>query len=474
MTQTQAPARRNTRQQIIHATNTKVVEFQDQVDQYAGHLQQALPRHVSLDKFKRILVTAATTNPDLLLADRRTLMLAAIRCASDGLMPDGRQAALVVYNTEIKRRDPATGLDHKFRIDAVQYMPMIAGIRERMRNTGEVASADAHVVHERDKFHYDLGDNPFIEHEPAALSEEPGAIIGAYAIIKLKNGEILRDVMRKSEIEQTRSISRAKDGPMWTKFYGEACRKTVLRRCSKAAPQTADLDRLMGSDDDEPAPLPPMPPLAELSELPAPEPTRAQETITHNRAPQFEVIDNDGQVFDYHEAKTAAEALRRLYAAAEQRGLQFLTGAVETNAALQSQLERHGEKFAMPQTEPTKPRTEAKGDSASQVAEKTEQARTAPPPADAAPPFPGDQPSRQIAIPTDKGGGHDYRTWALALFLPRVRQMNTSNDLALLLGDNEKNLADARRQLSANDLRELEQEITARWNEIGEIEKQPA
>lgn len=470
MMQTQAPGRRNTRQQIIHATNTKVVEFQDQVDQYAGHLQQALPRHVSLDKFKRILVTAATTNPDLLLADRRTLMLAAIRCASDGLMPDGRQAALVVYNTEIKRRDPATGLDHKFRIDAVQYMPMIAGIRERMRNTGEVASADAHVVHERDKFHYDLGDNPFIEHEPAALNEEPGAIIGAYAIIKLKNGEILRDVMRKSEIEQTRAVSRAKDGPMWTKFYGEACRKTVLRRCSKAAPQTSDLDRLIGNDNDEEPvpPVPPLPALAELSELPAPEPQRVPDdkAIEHNPGPTFEVVDLEGQVYTFHDDKTAAAALGKLYADAAKRGSAFLDGAIETNSATHSQLEELGAQIAMPPEEPAK----APGEPEAKTADKAEKPHSAPPPGNAGPPFSGDHPSAVIPVP----GNNDYRTWALGLFLPRVRQMNTSTDLAMLLGDNEKNLEDARRKLSAGDIRELENEITARWDEIGAIEKQPA
>lgn len=474
-----ARSRTSTRQELVQATDQRLATFQQQVQDYGAHFRQALPKHVSLEKFQRTLVTAAAMNPDLLHADRRTLFLAGIKCAADGLEPDGRQAALVIYNTKIKRRDPQTGLDVEFRIDAVQYMPMIAGIRERMRNTGQVDSADAQVVYEKDAFHYALGDNAYIDHKPPPLNEERGEIIGAYAIIRLKNGEVLRDVMSRREIEVTRSQSRAKDSLMWTKYYGEAARKTVLRRCSKAAPQTSELERLMDRDD-EPLPTD-LPSLPELSSLPAYQPKPVEPnpptTAVDNKGGEFEVVDLDGQVFDYHEAKTAAEALRRVYAAAEQRGPAFLDGAIETNSELQIQLERHGEKFEMPQTEPTKPRTEAKADSGSGVAEKTEEPHSASPPADAAPPFPGDQPSRSdnLQIPIPNGKSREvFRSWAFGLFLPKVKQMKSSNDLALLLGDNERNLEDVKRQLGEMDRHELDQEISARWAEIEDIERQPA
>jgi hypothetical protein len=45
---------------------------------------------------------------------------------------------------------------------------------------------------------------------------------------------------------------------MWKEFWGEGARKTVLRRCAKAAPTASDLERLLARDD-------------ELPELPAPE-----------------------------------------------------------------------------------------------------------------------------------------------------------------------------------------------------------
>jgi phage RecT family recombinase len=354
-------------------------DFQNQLNEYGGNLAQALPHGVTLEKFKRVALTATALNPDLLRADRRTLFLALSKAAADGLMPDGRECALVIYNTEVKHRDPATGLDQRFRIDAVQYMPMVSGIRERMRRTGEVTSADAQVVHEKDHFKYVLGDHARIEHEPPPLGQDRGKVVGAYAIIKLKNGEVLRDVMSVKDIETTRSVSRAKDGPMWTKFYGEAARKTVLRRCAKAAPQTAELEELL-SRADEP-PILPEPGDFERLEPMEMEPVREDPT---------------------------------------------------------------------PPPEPME---------ASDI------------------PLPGDQPSsesRGIAVPQLPSGKPDYRAWAFGLFLPQVRQMTSSADLALLCGDNEAELATAKRHLAAGDLRELEALITQRWDEIAEMEKETA
>jgi hypothetical protein len=331
-----------------------------------------------------------------------------------------------------------------------------------MRNTGEVVSADAHVVCKQDRFEYRLGDNASIEHEPPPLGQDRGEIVGAYAIIRLKSGEVLRDVMSKQEIEQTRSQSRAKDSLMWSKFYAEAARKTVLRRCSKAAPQTADAERLFARDDDDledganmaaPAGFPP------LTELPIaePEPIREPDGEVVEDEPSFEVTDLDGEVFAFHEAKVAAKALRSLYADAASRGPQFVAGAVESNRAVQEQLEQAGERFEMP-------------------AEKKPAAPV--PLVDDDPPFPGDLPSTQsLAIPVPRrmpADKPDYRGWALGMLLPRVRQANSSADLGMLLGDNEEALTQAKRALAAADRQELDREIAARWDEIAEIERAPA
>lgn len=216
-------------------------KFEDQLTVYTPQIKAALPSHIPVDRFKRVLITAVNQQPDLVKADRRSLFNACVKAANDGLYPDGREAALVIFN----KKNKDTGQWDQ----AVQYMPMIAGVRKRMRNSGEVKSSEAHVIYEKDQFSYELGDSPKILHRPLVLGDR-GKPIGAYAVINLTNGEVLREVMSFAEIEQARAVSRAKDSGPWVTWWGEMARKTVLRRCAKAAPMSADLDDLMKRDDE--------------------------------------------------------------------------------------------------------------------------------------------------------------------------------------------------------------------------------
>lgn len=230
------------------------VNFDAALNYYAPQIADALPEDITLRQFKQVLLTAINQSPDLYAADRVSLFNACVKCAQDGLLPDGQEAALVVFNTEIKRRDEK-GIEHNVWVPLVQYMPMIRGIRKRMRNSGEVLKAVAHVVYRNDKFRHVKGEEEKIEHEPCELSDDPGEPVGAYAIITLANGEILRDVMSVRDIEKTRAQSRAKNSLKWTKFWDEGAKVVVLRRCAKGAPQDSRVRSALGRDD-EPLGLP--------------------------------------------------------------------------------------------------------------------------------------------------------------------------------------------------------------------------
>lgn len=303
-----------------------VMPIADAIEAYAPNFAAVLPANVPLDHFKRMVVTAINTNPELTTADRRTLFNACVKCASDGLLPDGREAALVVFRTKIKDRN-----GQERWIDAVQYMPMVAGIRKRMRNSGEVDSAVAEVVCRGDRFEYRLGDDPQIIHEPPPLDRDRGEPIGAYAIIKLKNGEVLRDVMRKSEIEKARQQSRAPNSLMWTKFEGEGYKKTVLRRCAKAAPQAATLEKLLLRDDETPD-------LPDAESLPAvPPPPRRTDFVapSESESAPFWLLDCDGAEHGFANGVNAQEALaEEMRRAAKAGGADAVETIWEDNAAL--------------------------------------------------------------------------------------------------------------------------------------------
>ena len=126
-------------------------------------------------------------------------------------------------------------------------MPMIAGLRKKVRNSGEIATWDAHVVYENDAFEFELGDDPFIKHKPALVDR--GKPIAAYSVATLKSGEKSREVMSMAEIDKVRAVSRAKDRGPWVDWREEMMRKTVARRHAKVLPMSTDLDDLLRRDE---------------------------------------------------------------------------------------------------------------------------------------------------------------------------------------------------------------------------------
>lgn len=196
-------------------------------------IAQNLPSTISPEKFRNVVVTAANMTPDLLNADRRSLLGACVKCAADGLVPDGREAALVLMGGK------------------VSYMPMIAGILKRARNSGEIAALVVQVVHERDTFAWRPCDpEKPIEHETPGLLEDRGPPVGAYAIARLKDGSVMAEVMNKAEIEKVRNVSRAKGSGPWTMWWDQMARKTVMRRLSKYLPMdAAPMEALLRRDD---------------------------------------------------------------------------------------------------------------------------------------------------------------------------------------------------------------------------------
>src|SRR5712671_3442422 len=110
---------------MINKTN-QIAEVRLQLDTMLGQFAAVLPKHITAERFGRVVLTAIQNNPELLDCDRRSMWNAAMRAANDGLLPDGRLGAIVIYKVSgIKR---------------AQWLPMIAGLRQKVRNSGEIES----------------------------------------------------------------------------------------------------------------------------------------------------------------------------------------------------------------------------------------------------------------------------------------------------------------------------------------------
>jgi recombination protein RecT len=248
-----------------------IVTFRAELEQRASELKMALPSHISPEKFQRTVITAATQNPGLLQADRRSLLVSCIKAAQDGLLPDGREAALVPFNQRYKD-DDGTWRSRSL----VQYMPMVYGLRKKIlqvTDTGGhpvVRALEVGIVYraevEAGRFLYEVGMDPPIRHRPSLdLSSEQAAddqIVAAYSIATMADGTKSVEVMRRFEIDKVQNMSqtgarfdrfgkpREPSGP-WKDWYPEMAKKTVVRRHSKTLPMTGDVILDLGTEDDE-------------------------------------------------------------------------------------------------------------------------------------------------------------------------------------------------------------------------------
>jgi recombination protein RecT len=205
------------------------------LDKMAPQFQAALPAHVTPEKFVRVTMTAINTTPALVNADRASLFGAAMKLAQDGLLPDGREAALVIFNGKNGAK--------------VQAMPMIGGLLKLMRQSGEVAWVDAQIVCENDRFQYRPGIDEMPIFEPDWFGKR-GKAIGAYAIARLKSGEIVPpEIMSAEAIEKVRAVSRSKGNGPWVGWWDQMALKTVLRRYLKRLPTSADVEMAFERDE---------------------------------------------------------------------------------------------------------------------------------------------------------------------------------------------------------------------------------
>jgi phage RecT family recombinase len=227
-------------------------------DEFKQKISEALPPGLDLDRFTRTALMAVQQNPDLMGNDQQSLYLSIMQCAKDGLLPDGREAALVLF------------FDKKTQTKKTQYIPMVGGLR-KIAAEHKVALA-AYVVHAEDKFEYELGFDPAIVHRPPKLGETRGEIVGVYACAIDSLGQKYLEVLSVDEVEKVRKVSRAKDAGPWKEWYAEMARKTAARRLFKqlALPDLSERASNVLAANDAEYDLEPDPVVALLNDVPVP------------------------------------------------------------------------------------------------------------------------------------------------------------------------------------------------------------
>lgn len=166
--------------------------------------------------------------------NRASVINAVVNVAAIGisLNPAKRQAYLVP-------RDGRICLD-------ISYM----GLLDLAIQSGSVLWGQAELVHEKDGFALNGFDKP-PTHNRNPFAKDRGPLVGAYVVVKTRDGDYLTTCMQIDEIYDIRDrssawkawINKQKKCP-WVTDEGEMVKKTVIKRAYKLWPKTERFERV--------------------------------------------------------------------------------------------------------------------------------------------------------------------------------------------------------------------------------------
>lgn len=195
-------------------------------------------------RMKNAAIVAVTKDPELLLADRQSFMGAIRMCAQHGVIPDGNEATLQVYNTKVKVNG------QEVWVKKVTYLPMIRGIVNRVMRSGKIRLFYAEVVYADENFKIDQsqGDRrPGHEFDPMRRGADRD-IIGAYSVAVYDDGTTDCEPMPRAEIEKVKASAKTKN--VWDGWFSEKAKVAVMKRHSKRLPLSAeDMDFILNRDE---------------------------------------------------------------------------------------------------------------------------------------------------------------------------------------------------------------------------------
>jgi recombination protein RecT len=214
--------------------NHPLVVLNSYLQERVDSLRTALPPHMKPERFISSVMTAVQLNPALMACERRSLWLSCMRCAQDGLLPDGQEAAIVPYK------------------DKAQYLPMYQGLLKKFRNSGQFRWVGTGIVFEGDVYeHWITQEGEHFKHVPA--DDNSGKKIRrVYALATTKEGGSFIADLSMAEIDKRRAMSRAsRDDAPWKQWPDEMMKKTALRVLSKLLPKSSDIDIFLQRDEAE-------------------------------------------------------------------------------------------------------------------------------------------------------------------------------------------------------------------------------
>ncbi|MFM7011871.1 MAG: recombinase RecT, partial [Betaproteobacteria bacterium] len=176
----------------------------------------------------RVMVGTMARVPKLAECTPASLLNALMLCAQAGLLPDGRNAHLIPYGSNVQ-----VIFDYKGLVQIAE--------RNGIQNIRAIA------IHENDALEYRMdGANVVFNWTPDFLKDR-GEIV-AFAATCIRDGNTDVEIMTKAEVDAIRKRSKSGNSGTWVTDYAEMGKKTVLRRMSKRWPLSPEQSAAIESE----------------------------------------------------------------------------------------------------------------------------------------------------------------------------------------------------------------------------------
>ena len=211
----------------------------DLLDRNVDALRLSLPKAMDADRFARLLLTAANTNPTLFECSPSSFLAAGVACAQLGLEPNDARGLAYLIPFKDKRR----GL-------IVQVIIGYRGMMDLARRSGMVTSIHSIPVYKGDDFDYTLGLYPTLKHVPGDHDEKAEDLTHVYAVAKIA-GDPQFVVLTRRQVDKAKaqSTAAASGKSPWQTHYVEMAQKTAVRRLCKYLPQTVEVAQALDSEE---------------------------------------------------------------------------------------------------------------------------------------------------------------------------------------------------------------------------------
>lgn len=183
---------------------------------------------VEIDKFTATVLAAIRHNPKILEAERNSVYNAILEAAADGLMPDGDDGVINIYNTRVSRNPDRWE-------SRAQWQRMVGGIIKLCAKANVNIYAVSIYSNEVEKGNLKVWNDTegqHVVHEPILFGDR-GERVGALAVARLADGQCRFEAMNVDDLKKARAASKSPESGPWKEWPERMEQKSAMHRLVK-------------------------------------------------------------------------------------------------------------------------------------------------------------------------------------------------------------------------------------------------